>query len=352
MRLLPRHKLIIWRAINAAVSYSEIQLMDSLAVIKLNYIFPKYLQARDIRIGEADNFILMGKRSGNWNIYRRLYHDLSETERSALVDFALKNGLDTFVLQGRTMSVSLPAELAAFLDNINSTIGCRVSPVSLLSNGDIYLCIEFEMSQSSYVSKVIMDYLRSKHGLDVNLIFYGRYAEKVPYIFNIYRNLGNSLGNLTLVETRWEYNDTKIDLENNGLFLNHGILMPKQFSDATTEKILLKLESPEVKGKIDAISLPGESRLAEANLKSSFFNDFYLNVIIEYSGPIFFTAKSDATGLTCYYTVETDARDSFLLGLFRHWSLEGRHNHVNFLVQVRNLDKVDLDEPSKKAISA
>ena len=79
MRLIHPHKIITWRVINSAVSYPEIQLMDSLVVIKLNSIFPKYLQARDIRIGEADNFILMGKRSGNWNIYRRLNQDLSET---------------------------------------------------------------------------------------------------------------------------------------------------------------------------------------------------------------------------------------------------------------------------------
>ncbi|MGC8516260.1 MAG: hypothetical protein ACP5OC_09055 [Thermoplasmata archaeon] len=334
------------------MNYPEIQLMDSRAIIKLNSIFPKYLQARDIRIGEADNFILIGKHSGKWNIYRRLNQDLSETERSALVDFALKNGISTFVLHEKTMSVSLPAELSVFLDNINSISGCRVSPVSLQSNGDIYLCIEFEMSQSSSVSKVIMDYLRSKQGSDVNLIYYGRYAGKVPYIFNIYQKLGNSLENLTIVETRWEFNDIRMDSENEGLFLNHGILIPKQFSDSKTEGIIMKLESPGIKGSFDAISIPGKSSLVETQLKSSFFNDFFLNVILEYSGPISFAAKCDATGLTNCYIVETDARDSFLKGLFKHWSLGGRHEHVNFLLQVRNLGSIDFNDHASEDVQS
>ena len=326
------------------MSLSEIQLFDSRAVIKLNSIFPKYLQARDIRIGEVDNFILIGKRGGNWDIYRRINENLTETERSALQDFALKNGFSTFVLHGRTMSVSLTIELSAFLDKMNSISGCRVSPVSLESNGDIYLCIEFEMSQSSSVSKVIMDYLRSKHGFDVNLIFYGRYSGKVPYLFSIYQKLGNNLGNLTLVETRWEFKDVRIDVEDEGLFLNHGTLMPKQFSDSKTEGIIMRLESQGIKGSFDAISVPGESNIVEAHLKSSFFNDFFLTVIIEYSGPIYFAAKCDATGLTSCYIVETNARDSFLNGLFKLWSLSGRHTHVNFLLQVRNLDRIDFND--------
>jgi hypothetical protein len=242
------------------------------------------------------------------------------------------------------MSVSLPAKLSAFLDNMNSISGCRVSPVSLESNGDIYLCIEFERSQSSPVSRVIMDYLRNKPGSDVNLIFYGRYSGKVPYLFSIYQKLGNSLGNLTLVETRWEFKDVRMDEENGGLFLNHGTLMPKQFSDSETESIIMRLDSQGIKGSFDAISVPGESNIIEANLKSSFFNDFFLTVIIEYSGPIYFAANCDATGLTSCYMVETNARDSFLKGLFKHWSLSGRHQHVNFLLQVRNLDSIDFND--------
>jgi len=325
--------------------------MDSRAIIRLNSIFPKYLQVKDIRIGEADGFSLIGKRNDRWNLYRRISHDLSDSERSALVNYAINHGLDSFALQGKTMSVSLPAELSVFLDNFNSIIGCRVSPVSLHSKGDIYLCLQFEMSQSTEVSRLIMGYINSKHEFDVNLIFYGRYAGKVPYIFNLYQKLGNSLSNFTLVESRWEFNEATIEAEAEGLFLNRGTLMPKQFSDSANEQIIMKLETPEISGGFHAIPVPGEPNLFEAHLKSSFFRDFYLNVIIEYSGPIFYTAKSDSSGLSSFYIVQTDATDSFLQGLFKHWSLRERHNHVNYLVQVRNMGKVELDGPAGQIVA-
>ncbi|MCL4451066.1 MAG: hypothetical protein M1327_00355 [Candidatus Thermoplasmatota archaeon] len=335
---------------HSPLSYPEIQLMDSRAVIKFNSIFPKYLQAKDLRIGEVDNFSLLGRLNHHWKLYRRIPRDLSDSERTALVDFATKHGLNSFTLKGATMSVSLPDEFSSFIDSINAILGCRVSPVILQSNGDIYICIEFEMTQSSIVSKVIMDYLRSKHEMDVNLIFYGKHTGKLPYIFNIYQKLGNSLERLTLVETRWDFNNSNIGVENEGLFLNHGILIPKQFSDSARENIIMRLDSPEVKGSVETLHVPGTSQIVEANLKSSFFNDFFLNVIIEYSGPIFYAAKCDGTGLTNCYIVVTDAKDSFLLGIFKHWSLKGRHEHVNFLKQVRDFNSIDSDDPVNDVI--
>ena len=343
-------KLITCSVMYTTLSYPEIQLMDFRAIVKFNSIFPKYLQAKDIRIGEVDNFALLGKRNDRWNLYRRVPQDLSDGERTALVDFAIKHGLNSFKLNGKTMSVSMPDEFSSFLDSINAIIGCRVSPVCLQSNGDIYLCVEFEMTQSSIVSKVIMDYLRSKHEMDVNLFFYGKHTGKLPYIFNIYQKLGNDLGNLTLVETRWDFNNSNISVENEGLFLNQGILMPKQFSDSNNESIIMRLDSPEVKGSIEASHVPGGSQIIETSLKTSFFNDFFLNVIIEYSGPIFYAAKCDSTGLTNCYIVESKAKDSFLQGLFKHWSLKGRHEHVNFLMQVRNFNSIDSDDPVKDFI--
>jgi hypothetical protein len=325
------------------MSFPEIQLLDSRAIIKLNSIFPKYLNAKDIRIGEVDSFSFIGKRKDRWNLDRRISEDLSESEKSALVNYAVTHGLDSFTLRGKTMSISLSAELSAFLDGLNAIVGCRVLPVSLLSNGYIYLCLEFQMIQSRQVSRLIMGYFRGNHEYNDNLIFYGRYAGKLPYILSLYKKLGNSLANLTLVESRWEYGGSMRETDAEGLFLNYGTLMPKQFSDSAVEDIILKLESHEKRGSFEAISVPGDPYLIEARLKSSFFNDFYMNVITEYGGPIFYTAKSDEKGLTSYYVVQADAKESFLEGLFRFWSLSGRREHKNYLVQVRNLDHVDLD---------
>ncbi len=321
-----------------------IQILDSCAIIRLNALFPKYLLAKDIKIGESDQFSFLGKLNGNWHLYRRHEKSLSGNEKAALVDYARKSGLKTFDLHDKIMSVSMNDEMSSFIDGINAITGCRLSPVLLQTQGDVYLCIEFDMSHSRDVSNAVLGFLAAGSRSDASLIYYGRYTGKIPYLLRMYLEKGNSPSNLTLVETRWEFMDDRIDIENEGLFMNTGTIIPKEFSDSSSETIVMRLDSPEVKGSMHVTHLYPESEIVEILLKSGYFHDFFLNVILEYSGPIFYTSHCDGKGLTNNFIIDTSAKDSFLFGLFENWSKERRVKHVNLITQVRTLQFPDPEE--------
>lgn len=326
--------------------YPEFQILDSRAIIRLHAFFPGYLLAKDIRGGEADNFCMLGKRNSRWYLYRRFAQSLSSNEKAALTDYFTGNDFQTAELHDKTVTVSMSDLISDFLDRINGISGCRLSPVSLQTKGDIYLCVEFEMSQSREVSSAVLGFITSYRRLDASLVYYGKYISNIPYILRMYLEKGNSPTRLTHVETRWEFMDAGIEVENEGLFMNRGTIIPKQFSDSSSETIVMRLDSPEVKGGIHATHTYPGSRVVEILLKSGFFRDFYLNVILEYSGPIFYSSRCDGTGLTNNFIIDSAAKDSFIFGLFRNWSQERRVRHVNFITQVRNLGDMDLQQYS------
>ena len=80
----------------------------------------------------------------------------------------------------------------------------------------------------------------------------------------------------------------------------------------------------------------------EAN--TTFFTDFYREVIETYYGTIFFEAEIYGNVMTSYYIIDENLSSAFLSGLQRHWSIPKRKNHHNVLVAAMNLTNLKVRE--------
>lgn len=313
-------------------------ILRKCAVLKVHAVNPRFVNIGDMRTGEKDHFHIMGRENGRWFFYRRVEQKMTEKEIETLKEYTEKMGM-TYDIAPSTniMRVGVPEPQGKFYNEVNNIAGCRVSPVTFQSLGDVYFCIEFPENRVEEVSDKILDYLNSDLRYRTSVIYMGPQQDGIPYLLNLYSSSGNSLHDLTLVKTRWLFNDNEAMNENEGVFQNVGEFVPKKFVDDETDELLWRLRSREVKGKAQIDMVDEDDLIVEMKVRSRFFSDFYRSVVREYCGTVFYGVKCDESGLTNYYIVEKRAQQIFLRGLQKHWNLEGRRHHFNYLLEVSDL---------------
>ena len=233
--------------------------------------------------------------------------------------------------------MSIPDFQGQFYNDINDIPGCRVSPITLQRAGSVYVSIEFHESQSQKVSERILDFVTEEAPYERNLVHYGLNPSDLPYLLNLYLSFGNAPGNLALVKTRWTINREGIASENQGIFQNSGIFVPKQFVDDESDRLIWRMDQPGIIGDAPHTVVDESEHIVEINVRSRFFSDFYANVIRGYCGAIFTGLKCENGTLVNYFIVERQALQRFLEGLNRHCNLPARKHHSNYLVEVDDL---------------
>ena len=313
-------------------------ILRKCAVLKLHDVNPKFVNIGDMKIGEKDHFHTIAREKGKWYFYRQVEQQMTEIEKRSLQEFSKKMGMtyDVTVL-ANIIRMEIPEIQGEFYDSINSITGCRVSPVSLQSKGDVYLCIEFEENRTDKISDKMLDFINQYSPYKRSIIYIGPQPDKVPYLLNLYLSLGNSPRDLTLIKSRWEFKEEETIKENEGIFQNQGEFIPKKIVDDEIDELIWQLDSREPLGgsKIDIVN--EEEHIIEMKVKSHFFSEFYYNVIKEYCGAVFSGYHCDKKGLTSYYIVESLTQQIFLHGLQKEWSLERRHHHLNYLLEIGDL---------------
>jgi hypothetical protein len=305
------------------------------AVLKLNEVHPKFLTVGEMRIGEKDHFHLIGREKGVWFFYRRIEQKLTAKEIKSLQEYSRKIGMVYEVTPSTgIIKMEIPKFQGEFNNEINNITGCRVSPITFQSGGNVFISIEFAGNRAKEVSDKILDYVNTDYPYGRDIIYIGPRQGEMPYLLNLYSSMGNSLHDLTLIKTRWAFKENEVTTENEGIFQNTGEFIPKQFVDDETDELIWQTKSKKVTGRAQLDMVDEEELIVEMKVRSRFFSDFYRSVIREYCGAIFSGFKCDERGMTSYYIVEKRAQQDFLRGLQKHWNLEGRRHHSNCLLEV------------------
>ncbi|MHB1709255.1 MAG: hypothetical protein ACYCT2_07260 [Thermoplasmataceae archaeon] len=310
-------------------------ILKNCAVLKLRGVIPKSLTIGEMRIGEKDHFHVIGREKGVWFFYRRIEQKLTANEIKSLQEYSRKIGVVYDVtLSADIMKMEIPKLQGEFYDEINDITGCRVSPVTFQSGGNVFISIEFPANRAEKISDKILDYVNADYPYGRDVIYAGPKEGEMPYLLNLYSSMGNSLHDLTFVKTRWSFMENEVTTENEGIFQNTGEFIPKQFVDDETDELIWRTKSKTVAGRTQFNMVDEEELIVEMKVRSRFFSDFYGSIIREYCGAIFSGFKCDEKGVTSYYIVEKRAQQAFLRGLQKHWNLEGRRHHSNCLLEV------------------
>lgn len=308
------------------------ETLNSCSVIKIIDLLPRKFHTSGSDSDLSDSFLFLSRTESKLLVYQNLGFDPTDAEVRNLKEFVRTwGGGEGVEVQNGVLEMELPSFLLPFENEIDSIPGCRISPNLLRIKGDVYIAVEYHDTVSERVGKTLMNFISKNHIFKKELVYTGKQTHGVPYILGLYRDNGNSLDNLFMISTVWEFKGDQIVYQNQGVFQNTGNYVPKCFVNGKKDKLIFKTENPGVLGNLEYDSVDENEHIVEINVSSRFFSDFYNEVIRKYSGPIFCQMEVSKTRQTSYYIVEMSHQTLFLTGLLNNWKKEARADHVNYI---------------------
>lgn len=313
-------------------------ILNHHCVLKLHNIHPKFLRSIEIKQGEEDHLDTLGVEDGDWYFYRKLKRELAPSDVERLKR-KTHTSTDTGIeISGCFVKFRIPNRQADFYRKINSLPGCRLAPIALQHQGDVYISLEFDKTISNRVNNLVSEYLSSPLPYKRSIAYLGVRTDNFPILLKMYSSFGNSLEKFTVIRSEWDFQEDEQVLENQGIFQNIGEIILKQFTNEVSGTLIWKMVSAKIAGNAKAVVVDPESKVIEIEVKTSFFADFFKTVLKEYSGGVFYSAKCEDSKLINYFIIDQDPDKLFTQKILSHWGLGARKHHSNHLLTSQKLE--------------
>ena len=311
-------------------------VLDQCAVIRLGGRFPKEVGIQGRNIVLENQFFFTSLDNGVLYTYRNMQTSLSEIDKLNLEKSPEFKRSRMSILGNSVLKIRADDDLLAPLNRINDIIGCRVNPNILSHSQDAYVQIEFSENVREQVSKLLLEVMPAMPSV-TELIYMGKQPDNMPYLMRLFTELGGNVNDLFLVRTEWHMNQENRERDNSGVFMNKGKFIPKYFTNASSDTLIFSLESPNIRGNPQVSEISSDSGIAELGTETTFFSDFYSEVVSTYYGTLFYEAEVRDNILTSYYVIDRKLSSVFLSGLQKHWNLPKRKDHYNVLTSAMSL---------------
>lgn len=326
------------------------EIFGDYAIIKLVDRFPKSLNLPSFSFNLENKFFFSILKDDNLYMYRNLEKNLSEIESTNLKRTPEFKDYEMNIIQNSILQIGVKEDVFTYLKHLNSFKGCRVNPNILSNSQDAYIQIDFSDDVKDQVSKLLLEFVRANNQ-SAEIIAFGKQSGEIPYLLQLFNKFGGKLSDLFLIKTQWHLNIESKENENSGVFLNEGKFVPKYFTNTNRDILIFRLETPDYKESPSLKVFSVGSNIVEMEANTTFFSDFYREVIEYYYGALFFEAEIYADIMTSYYIVDEALSSVFLSGLQRHWNIPKRKNHRNVLVSAMRLNNlVNPATPSQKIL--
>lgn len=319
----------------------SLETLEKCAVIKIHDLLPRKIKTSEANSILKDGFLFLGQEGSKLIVHENLGLELTEIEVEHLKKFVSTwGGGDRVDVINGVLEMELPTFLNPFVEKINAIPGCRISPNLLRIGGDVYFYIEFHNSSNSSVSNEIMAFMSKEHLFEKELVYAGNQDNGIPYILKMYRDFGNSLNDLFMITTVWEFTNGQEEYQNQGVFQNQGNYVPKAFVDGFSDKLIFKMKKREILGNSEHRLVDESDNLVEFSVTSRFFSDFYSEIIKNYSGPIFCHMEVAEKKHISHYLIERKRQVPFIKGLLNNWKRDARADHTNYIYSAESLESV------------
>ena len=317
------------------------ETLDTCTIIKIENLIPKKLSLADANSVLKDGFILVAKEGSSYKCYLNLGFEPTTIEKEGLKKFLMSLGrINNSEVRNTILEIDFPGFIAPFFEALNSIPGCCVNPNMFHSNGAVYISVEYHHSVTKQVNDLVTKFLIEDHIFPKEFIYSGTQKGQLPYLLQLYAKSGNDLGDFLLVKTVWLFEANEIETQNEGVLMNRGSYILKQFTDGERETLIFKTDTSDMKGQVEGKVISREENLVEFSVKSHFFQDFSNEVIKKYSGPIFLHTELSPQKQVSYYIFEKELQSAFLKGIISHWNRPARSEHKNYIEMVESLDRV------------
>lgn len=317
------------------------ETLNKTSVIKIHNLMPKKIMTKGLKSELKDGFLFMSNENGRLMALQNLGFDPTEYELKHLKEhISAWGGGENVSVENGILEMELPRFLNPFVEMINNMPGCRVAPNMLRIKGDVYLSVEYPESFTRQISKIILEFLSTDHLFQKVLVYTGSVVTGIPILLRLYQEAGNTLTNFRMITTSWEFDQKNIFDENEGVFSNTGSFLPKSFGNVNEDHLIFRKNKDEVTGKAPHTVVDAENKIVEFKVSSKFYSDYFNQVVKKYSGPVFMHLTVTEKKLTTFNIIDVSHQDLFLRGLKKHWSLESRKNHINYIESVEYLEDV------------
>ncbi len=256
-----------------------------------------------------------------------------------------KLGGETYLdVQMKTLIRKLTKETNTFLNSLINVDGVVVTSIALIGDEDTLIAIKYPDSSANEVTKLFLDFVNSSQ-INIDLLDSGK-EDGTPLFFRFYNSIKTDYSLLLFIETVWKLKEEEMKNENGGIFQNRMVLKPKFFGPKYSpliSKFSANVLDKNVKGNAEfkVLSNYDGGSIAEFNLESKWFNDFYNNVVKPINGSFYYWAYSDGESqLHNYYIIPVRNGVNFIKGLKKHWNEPQRARHHNAIVRVQNLQEI------------
>ncbi|MGP6239373.1 hypothetical protein ACNF40_03020 [Cuniculiplasma sp. SKW4] len=319
------------------------QIFNKCVIIRVDDLFPKVIHLGDNYYGFNNIFLLMTRENGTYLIYKNVGHTMSEAEMGRFKNTLDKWNNNSVIFKDNSiLQIILPDSFQVVLRKINDIVGARVTPAVLIVEGNMYIQVEFDESSNSEVSKNILNITEDLKNFKISVEYFGEQDSELNLLLNMYLEKECGQCNVEVVKTKWMITERERDEENEGLFQNFGIFIPKFFGDENILRLVFRGKESEIHGNFNYRVINKEKNLFEISVRSSFISDFYMDVIKQYYGATSLRMEVKESEVISYYLVEKNLLSNFYRGIEKHWNEAGRERHKNYLDSVYSLREIRL----------
>ncbi len=272
---------------------------------------------------------------------------LQDSDLKLHTEFAIEDGrgiVESVSYDAGLMKLRVPDIISQIYFMVIRIPGARVSQNLLKIGADLKMSIEYGDSNGYEISQIIDFAMSVPEESRPEVAYMGEYSGNLPILLKEYLSMPQSDDTFRFVRTVWKFTETEREKDAMGIFLNRGTLVPQSYTESTDCTIHMEIKEDAVKGNFEYQVISRDPLRISVKVKTSFFSDFYREVICNYSEPLYYNARVGSSQLTSYFLVQKEKLNQFLNGLYKHWDRPSREDHDNTVHEIRELGRVNWDD--------
>ncbi len=313
--------------------------LNHCAILSVKGLLPPVTKANVLRPRKSgERFHLLFNENGSWYLSQNIGQHPNELEYESARKYVKSwGGGEQLLSLNGIIRGNAPRFILPLIEKVTSAPGCRVVPDILQVGEDLHICIEFHRSTNEIANKIIEEFLQEEIPFKKELTYIGERFWNYPLLLKEYEGLGNDLNNFTVIKTVWEPTKKQLETDVMGVFQNEGTYIPKTVANSRENRLVSKLSTLDIKGRGKHTIINKTNKIVEFVIETSYFNDFYSEVVNRYTGPLFNSLTVKHGIVTNYYVVERGVEQQFVRGMYEHWKRSSRADHINYISEIKGL---------------
>jgi len=287
---------------------------------------------------------MFAREDGRWRMFINAFRSLKTDEVESIVDYInayyTKIGLGKVIKHETNALIRDISDVSnASIDRLASIPGLIMYPVISLGKDELKIVFEFVEEALDMVTKLILYYVNLAP-LPAEVMRLERLEDaNIPSFMIAVERKEINPSMAEVIRTTWTLTEEELLTNSSGIFQNTMNFRMKYVA-SDTSSLIARVHNGDVKfnGKYEIYRSNRNGRIVQFHLESSWFHDFYYNIVRSVMGPIDYWGYSDGAGhLDNYSIIRREDQIEFLKALGKYWSDKKRSSHNNRIVEIMPL---------------